>query len=495
MSNISEKIQSLGETVGASYRRPSTEHMDKMQMLLWGNDTALEYLRVQRNLTDETIKHFGLGYDQDKHAIAIPYFKRGELINIKYRFIDPKDIKYVQERKTELWLFNDAGLELGRTKHGILIVEGEFDAMSAYQAGFQNVISPGSGKDSYGVWLEMIDNIPKVYIAYDNDKPGRDAALKFAERVGFEKCFEVMYPSETKDANDYFKKYDPSQYRELIKSARPFYKHQFKGLVDIIQEMRSDKTEKLTLESVPDVQFGKDWIVVISGKSNVGKTSYAMNIVNELVDKNISVLVLPFERGPQVVGTRFLQARHAMSEGELVNLEDKGWETIIQDSLDVPLYFAMPSRNDTLETIIRSKRIFNTKVVIIDHLDYMIRNSQHKEQEIGSTLQEMKRVAEENEILLFVVTHIRKIDTPGAKRAKKPSMEDLKGSAALYQDPECVIMLTSDSEESMSVDVVKNKGKMSRRLYSFNRETGKIGPYDYEEDTPVDNLEEFFRKR
>ena len=83
-----------------------------------------------------------------------------------------RNLKYTQEKGCEVWIYNEDGISRGQSKGGVLITEGEFDCMSAWQAGFKNVISPASGKDSYGVWIELLDSIPKVYIAYDNDKAG-----------------------------------------------------------------------------------------------------------------------------------------------------------------------------------------------------------------------------------------------------------------------------------------------------------------------------------
>lgn len=473
--SITDKITSLQNQVGASYKRPDLEKLKKFQEELLKSTHAQDYLIVERNLTMDTVKNFELGYDPERDAIAIPVFKRGELINIRYRFLKPEGSKYSQEKDCEVWIYNEDGIQQGMKLGGILIVEGEFDLMSAWQAGFRNVISPASGKDSYGIWLEMIDNIPRVYISYDNDKPGKDTSIKMAERIGQEKCFEVLYPEGIKDANDYFKKYARENYRELIKHARPYYSHQFKGMQDVISDLRFNKQETITSQFLPDVKMGQDWLTIVSGKSNVGKTSFVMNLAMDLTSKDIPVLVLPFERGNQVVGTRFLQVKYNLGEGDFEGVGDDRWDKITKECIDIPLYFSLPTKNETIELIKKSKRIFDTKVVIIDHLDYMIRSSQNKEAEIGNTLQELKRVAEEFKIAIIIVTHIRKIEQMGAVRPKKPGIEDLKGSSSLYQDPECVIMLTSPTNGQIEVDVVKNKGKMSTRVYGFNHETGRVG--------------------
>ena len=99
--------------------------------------------------------------------------------------------------------------------------------------------------------------------------------------------------------------------------------------------------------------------------------------------------------------------------------------------------------------------------------------SVNKEAEIGQTLQTLKRVAEEHGIVMLLVTHIRKIDSAGAQTQRKPNIEDLKGSASRYQDPECVVMLDGDTQQ-IHVNVVKNKGEMTGKTFTFNTATGKL---------------------
>lgn len=477
--NLTDKIQSIRQSLGGVYKRPDTKKLINFQNELSQNTQALDYLRIQRGLTDDTIKHFALGYDKEKNAIAIPVFKRGELINIKYRLISPKEgtPKYTQEKDAEVWIYNEEGIQRGMEKKNILVVEGEFDLMSVWQAGFKAVVSPASGKDSYGVWLELLDNIPKVFINYDNDKPGRETAMKLAERVGIDKCHEVLYPEGIKDANEYFKAHTSEDYKKLILNSRPFYVHQYKGVVDIINDLRLKKQEKFKSQFLPNVKIGEGWIIVVSGKENVGKTSYVMNIVNDLIQQNIPCLVLPFERGVQVVGARYLQIKHSLSEGDFDSLTEEEWNKIIQENLDAPLFFSRPKKEETVEIIKKAKRIFNTKFVIVDHLDYMVRFSNSKNSEtaeISATLRELKDVAEECKTPIIIVHHIRKIDFPGATKSKKPGIQDLKGSASTYQDPECVVILSSPNQNRMTVDVVKNKGKMTSKTFSFNEDTGKL---------------------
>lgn len=439
------------------------------------SDAALEYLQKERCLTLDTIEHFKLGYNKDLDAIAIPLYKRGELIGIKYRHLTPKDdIRYTSERGGQNWIYNEDGVDVGRAKGKVIIVEGEFDCMSMWQAGFRNVVSPASGKDSYGVWIELLDTIPKIYIAYDNDDGGRGASIKMAERLGTDKCFEVVFPDNTKDANEYFKKYTTEHFKVLGKTASPFYKYEFKGVGDIIESLRYNREETIELKCIPKVKFEKDWIGMISGVSNAGKTSYVLNIADELTQKNIPTLVMPFERGIDSVGKRFLQVKFNKTIDDFSYMNSDEWDSVIKQCVDTPVFFALPKRNEIISTIIKSKRLFDTRVVIIDHLDYIIRNVTNKEAEIGNTLQALKRVAEENKVLILIVTHVRKTESGHSTLKRKPTMEDLKGSSSLYQDPEVVVMIDRPEETKLNVNVLKNKGDMVERQFEFNYRTGRL---------------------
>lgn len=474
---LEAKIASIKDTLNASYTKPEPGVVDKYRECLTTNNSALDYLHITRGLNDETISNFKLGYDPDKNAITIPVYKRGELINIRYRHLsENSNAKYTQEKGCEVWLYNEDGIQKGQSKGGVLVVEGEFDCMSAWQSGFKNVISPASGKDSYGVWLELLDTIPKVYISYDNDKPGKGASIDLAERVGTDKCFEVIYPEGIKDANDYFKEHTAEEYKELLRNARPFYKYKYAGVKDIIDSIREKKEDLTKIRILPYIEFEEDWLAVISGVSNIGKTSVVMNVANELVQKGIPTLVLPIERGIRTVGKRFLQVRYNKTREELDSLLPNEWDQIIPDVLGLPLFFSMPTREEVASTITKAKRLFNTKFVIIDHLDLLVRKSDPKNinTETSTAIQAFKQLAQELGVIFLIVHHIKKQEGVGAV-PKKPKIEDLKGSSATYQDPEAVIMLSEPSKGQIEIDILKNKGPMGSKIFEFNTSTGVVG--------------------
>jgi len=337
MVDIQGQIISIRSAVGSSYQKPSVLVLEEQVEALKVSVEAMSYLQNERGLSDETIRQFRLGYDVKRNAIAIPIFKNDELVNIKYRNLNPEEhggAKYKSTYGAENWIFNDKALSVGKEKGRILLVEGEFDCMSAVQRGLKNVISPSLGAQSYGAWLELLDSIPEVYIAYDNDKAGQDASKKIAERVGIEKCKEILYPDDVKDANEFFKKYTTEDFKNIIRSATPFYNYDFVNVSSLLDSMRDSTDDTIKTELIPQVNIGNDWLIIISGPSNAGKTSYCMNLASELSSKKIPVLVLPFERGIESVGKRFLQVRYNMAEADFVNVPLDDWKDMKNDCID-----------------------------------------------------------------------------------------------------------------------------------------------------------------
>jgi len=201
---INNAIQSVREVGRVDYDRPDVQKNKEYITRLLKNKEALLYLMRDRGFTIETIKHFKLGLSE-KNSISIPIYKNGELIDWKFRSIPPEEKRFYRFPNSETWVFNfDEGMMEAKKKNEIYIVEGEGDAISMYQNGFHNVISLVGGAQSMGTWIMELDKINKINICLDSDQVGQESARKLAERIGLEKCQNIVLP--TKDANEFFLK-------------------------------------------------------------------------------------------------------------------------------------------------------------------------------------------------------------------------------------------------------------------------------------------------
>jgi len=485
------KINSVADISGVEYEKPNPDKVDKYHNNLIEDkeSEAYKYL-IERGINDESIEHFKLGYDPGRDAISIPVYKNDEVINIKYRLLDPDKYKYTQEKGCEVWIYNEKGIEVGEEKGGLLIVEGEFDLISCWQAGIDNVVSPASGKDSYGPWLEMIDDVDRVWIAYDNDEPGMEAARKLSERVGEGKSRYVVYPQGVKDANEFFQEYDKEDMKDLIAEAQPFFSHQFETLGDVIEDFRSSEEPGEELRIMPGVEMRDDHLIIVSGKTNAGKTTYVLNLAQELVDRDTPTLIMPFERGVKDVGPRFMSIDMNSTEHEMRQMSDEAWDDYLERIRDLPLYFSVPAKDEIAETVRRAKRIFDVQVVVIDHLDYIANQAQNKFKFQSELVHNLKELAIEESVAFVIVHHPNKSNK--FEENKRLTNRDLSGAISIPQVAETVFMVESDLDDGFITPYcTKNKGDIKEETYQFTKETGKIGDRvtggEFDEITSEDN--------
>lgn len=151
-----------------------------------------------------------------ENCICFPYFRDGELVNIKFRDAK-KNFKMVKE--AELIFYNLSNM--GDKKYCI-ITEGEIDCMSVYESGFGvepianddgelinesfskwSVVSVPNGASKGNQRLDYLDScsdwfigLHEIIVATDNDEAGNMLRDELIRRLGVERCRTVNYPLE-----------------------------------------------------------------------------------------------------------------------------------------------------------------------------------------------------------------------------------------------------------------------------------------------------------
>ena len=146
-------------------------------------------------------------------CIAFPYFRNGQLLNIKFRALASK--AFTQVKGAEAILYGLDDIAEAKT---IIIVEGEPDKLACEQAGYRNVVSVPNGAQTGGnaahdsaafAWLETcaehLHAVERIILAGDADEKGRALESELARRLGRERCWRVRWPDSNdapcKDAN------------------------------------------------------------------------------------------------------------------------------------------------------------------------------------------------------------------------------------------------------------------------------------------------------
>lgn len=150
---------------------------------------------LARGYSEETLRHFKLGVT-DEGITIIPFYWGKELKGYQTRR-DTKDGKIVK---------NSVGFVKGEYLYNYnsaytspIIVEGYSDVMRMYQFGYNSIAVLGT---YVSVWqAEKISKFKKVYLAFDNDLPGRRATEICYHRI--KNNTEVLFvPYETKDPGE-----------------------------------------------------------------------------------------------------------------------------------------------------------------------------------------------------------------------------------------------------------------------------------------------------
>jgi DNA primase len=153
-----------------------------------------------RGMPDPSIDLNLLGWNGWR--ITIPIFSASGKVSFFKQAKDPDDNtdspKMIAWPKGHLELY---GRENLRDKQSsIIICEGEFDRLVLEANGFEAVTSTGGARTFKKDWPREFENIPEVYICFDNDEAGKSGALRVAGLIPHAKIVEL--PSEVGDGGD-----------------------------------------------------------------------------------------------------------------------------------------------------------------------------------------------------------------------------------------------------------------------------------------------------
>lgn len=424
----------------------------------------INYLINIRKLKKETLEEFKIGWSGT--SITIPLIENSKVVNIRYRKNpfneDPNTPKMLSTRGGKMSLFNvDCLKNSGDNK--VVITEGEFDAMSLIQEGWDRVISITCGAQTFKEeWVETLKKEKSIYFCYDNDLPGQEGLKAAVEKLGAGRCSRILLPEEggtVKDLNDFFSKANKTvdnfvalyNKADKIKIEYAYIQDIKDAVKDTVELLKNPQTLRGLSTGYPpldDLWRGmRDGdLIIISGDTNVGKSFFCQNIMLNLANQNKRTMLFSLEQPVEEMVERFMMLDSKLDyQGKVAEIGNGAINLLIQagEKLEKkPIYFY--SGYDKLEPKLlgevtgKAVRDFGCEMVVIDHLHYfVIGDRKQRTTEIGDIVRYVKLLARKYSIPIILVCHIRKLETDG----KMPTMEDLKDSSAIKQDADIVALL------------------------------------------------------
>jgi twinkle protein len=281
------------------YRQPIK--YDKPQVKSENNNGAIKWLQG-RGIWEATSAVYRIG--QKGNEIMFPYFKEGELVNVKYRSMTEK--KFRQEKNAEPVLF---GRDFCKDKDYLIINEGEIDTLSFSQYGLNAVSVPSGASDLR--WIEteweFLNSFQKIYLAMDGDEAGQRNIDEIVKRLGEWRCYNVILPF--KDANECLMNDVPDvKIQECIDNAKNYDPPTLKRATDFMDEVIDlfENPEKLYGISTPWdklTEAVKGWregeLTVWSGRSGSGKSTMLNEVIYNLIKKKYIVIIASLEMMPK----------------------------------------------------------------------------------------------------------------------------------------------------------------------------------------------------
>lgn len=464
--------------------------VEKYQQDLDRAPEALDYL-YSRGFTHETIKKFKLGYvnENGMRWIAIPHISEGQVWNIKFRNIDAKQkedrFKRVQGQPTILFNVDNIDFEKG----AITLVESETDCMSAVQLGMKNTVALTAGADTFKAeWLSIFAQFSKVFLMLNTDDAGKAGTDKIAQKIGLKKIRIVEL--EQNDVNDFLKEGGTNQeLRALIASAK---RMDMQDIADA-KKLADDAEEWLTTgqTGLNGVPFGYETLdaltrgakpadlIIITGDSGIGKTTFMNNIVNNMIRHEVPVMCFFLEGQITYYIVRMMSAEYGVPYTEL-HASPEVWGEVKGGFEKLPLFSFSgdPSdidHNNILDTIRGVIELYDIQFILIDNMQLVIpKEDVSTEREF---ITKLKHLATGTQTPIALITHIKK---PGrGEVGQKLSMHDIKGSGATYQSADLVLLLQpSESCYYLTIDKQRMGPSKIDIKFEFDASTGAFRELD-----------------
>jgi len=247
--------------------------------------------------------------------------------------------------------------------------------------------------------------------------------------------------------------------------------------------------------------FQKSDFVVIAGRPSMGKTSFAMNIAENVAARaktkdRVTVAVFSLEMSKEALVQRLLCSLakvdiHKIRRGFASGDEYKRLQGAAAQLHEAPIYIDDTAAIGILEIRAKARRLVSEVplgLIVIDYLQ-LIRgpqNSENRQQEISSISRSLKALAKELQVPVVALSQLsRAVETRGG--TKRPMLSDLRESGAIEQDADVVLFVYRP--EVYESDPAKRDGKAEIIIAKQrNGPTGSIELAFQSECTRFDSL-------
>eukprot|EP00189_Rhodosorus_marinus_P000956 CAMPEP_0113960114 /NCGR_PEP_ID=MMETSP0011_2-20120614/4528_1 /TAXON_ID=101924 /ORGANISM="Rhodosorus marinus" /LENGTH=770 /DNA_ID=CAMNT_0000971517 /DNA_START=261 /DNA_END=2573 /DNA_ORIENTATION=- /assembly_acc=CAM_ASM_000156 len=476
--------------LGGSYQRRgesakiTAEEQEKWVNVLSESAGLQHYMQQVRGLKPEVLETYGVGgvnfpFMTDGRRIQKLCFtfpmidESGSIVRAKIRSMEDKSSQLLYPKGGKWGLF---GLHtVPESAKEIILTEGEFDAMAAYQATGVPAVSLPNGANSLPVeLLPSLERFEKIYLWMDDDHVGREGAQAFVKKLGIRRCYLVKTRGGTdvgpKDANDALR--EGVDMKALLEKAGPAPNHaivQFRDMIlEIYDEVKNPKrVAGLQFDSLKGLNntlkgHRRGELTVVSGHTGVGKTTLMGQMSLDLCMKGVRTLWGSFEINNVRLAKTLLGQFYYMKTGRYLRPTDidslETFEELCAEFENLPLYFmkfygSCPVPK-VIETMEYANYLLDTTHFVLDNLQFMLSGQARGTRKFDlqdEAIIEFRKFATSNNAHISLVMHPRK-----EQDDELLTTSSISGTAKATQEADN-ILLVQRGERHPFLDIRKNR--------------------------------------
>ena len=270
----------------------------------------------------------------------------------------------------------------------IFLTEGEYDAASVYEmVGLPavSVKSATSAKRDCSQAYDYLNSFKKIYLAFDNDGPGKEAEKSVASLFDHKKVYIVPL-SPYKDANDYLTKKAQDKFRNLYRYAKRYMPDgvvsTYNEIERILNRKRKQSAASYPFKTLQEMTYGLRLgeIVLISGDEGIGKTEFVRALeCNVLRTEESNIAVLHLEEDEErvvqgIIGNELKFPIHLPDCGVDIEEQLQAYKRLTkrEERLHIYSHYGTDDPDNIIDLVRFLVTACDCKFVFLDHISMII---------------------------------------------------------------------------------------------------------------------------
>ena len=477
-----------------------------------------------RGISQKTILQMQIGekmewmpqIEKESNCILFPYFKNGELINVKYR--DGRKNFKLSSGAELIWYNYDCIQKCIDADGELTICEGEFDCLSGIQAGIEFIVSVPNGATTgrmeyFDSSFDLLNKVKTFIIATDNDLKGVELKNDLVRRLGVEKC-KIANLKQFKDLNEVLVSEGCETVKNIIQSAKLIKENDVFEVSDFESELdayfENGLPQGKTID-IPELDEKIRWMTghyaTVTGSPTSGKSEFIDFICAKLnIIHGWKVGYYSPESAPLPVHFSKVFSKFAGFKFNKKACKSEADRYTVQDYIKDNYYWVAPVDDICLDDILRKFEYLvkakGVKVFVIDPFNRIETDQDYNHDKllyIKKTLKKIISFVKRNDALLFLIAHPTKLQKLKDGKYPMATMYDISGSADFFnmtsygisvrreQDDQTMEFLSHGQVSISKAKLNETMGSTGIWDFRYNINNGRYITYSFDETNNYDN--------